>query len=71
MTRARRVSPYAAAQRASAHQAGTPRWRRVSERLDPLEEAILFAIRRAAAERAKQRATSKARRHMRSVDFAS
>lgn len=70
MTRARRVTPYAAAQRATAHHSVTPRWRRVSERLDPLEEAIVFAIRRAAAE-PKQRAADKARRHMRSVDFAS
>lgn len=70
MTRARRVTRYAAARRATAYHAVTPRWRNVSERLDPLEEAIVFAIRRAAVE-PKQRATGKARRHMRSVDFAS
>jgi hypothetical protein len=70
MMRGRRVTPYAAAPRATAPKAVTPPWRRVSERLDPLEEAIVFAIRRAAAE-PKQRATGKARRHMRSVDFAS
>lgn len=70
MTRPRRVTPYAAAQRATAQHAETPRLRRMSEHLDPLEEAIVFAIRRAAAA-SKQRATGKARRHRRSVDFAS